>query len=918
MISVQKQRALLASVVAVSVVGLASAFVPRANAAGNVRQPFPPAYNGPKEMPGEVLVRLAPGVSAIQLATDYGLTVKRKLRFAPQGWVVFSGVPGNLATAVQQLRRVPGVLHAQTNGVYLPQSLPIIRPNDPLFNEQWALQLIRAKEMWGITVGERFINGPPRSALVGMIDLEPDTSHPDLRGHFDPNGYDFIQDQPLGGGGFFGGSSHATNVAGCIVATPNDGSGIAALPFEAVSILACVAGDSESTTNFTTPVIQASAVVDAIYYCMQQGVDIINMSFALTANGGFGQGDAAVTQACTDAYAQGIVLVGAAGNSPSSFFGDQVAFPASLDSVIAVGAVGPSGEHSYYSQTGPELDLAAPGGNDQGTTNDAARVICTDAGGFFGSGVAYQQGTSLAAAYVSSAVATLITQGAVDENLTPTEQIDQLRDLLQNTARSPSGGQNITYGFGIIDMEAAMKAATHYIDISSPEPNEVTASFAEPVEFQIVQPIPHVLQQDEFDVQVNGTSYAADAVITDQLAGRVTFEPTSQNRYSIGTNRINIEADSAVLVDGTRSMTGPAVGNIPERSYQFRVRPHITYPGVQTLSVPFQFQNGSDDLQFIFGGNLIRLARWVTLQRRYAIFDVASSPQDPQAALLTTDAGVAKRPIGVGFWARVTSTTQVQILGRSERAGLYRIPLSPGWTLIGNPYPFRVPFSACSVQFGNEILSVAEAARRGLMKDYIWRYVDGGYKFSVLPTGQLVDWEGSWLYSNANLTLLVPRIASQFAGNSLQSPAAPRYARKDGAWSTKLRAMAGGRLVGEVGVGRTRLASIGQDRFDVLAPPSPDQRPEFRVKSRSSGLALAQDVRPASGGSQRWVLEVATLRPSTAVQLSWADLPVGRELRVRLPGEARTRGLRPGKTLEFKPQAAGVHQIVLEEWPHGA
>jgi hypothetical protein len=243
------------------------------------------------------------------------------------------------------------------------------------------------------------------------------------------------------------------------------------------------------------------------------------------------------------------------------------------------------------------------------------------------------------------------------------------------------------------------------------------------------------------------------------------------------------------MPNAERSLGGPAVGTIPERAYQFILRPRVLHAGIRMFSIPYELSDDLKDrtpegaLRFLFGGNLIRMARWVPEEVRYAIFDLVGSPQEDEATLTLNSSGVAQPPAGAAFWARITEPggpppppeegggltprgTQVQLLGRSIRSAFYRIRLQPGWNMVGNPYTFRVAYNACIVQlpgqFGTEIVPIQEAVRRGAIRPQIWRFVDGLYTFKTLPDGELIDWEGHWIYSNLAVDFLVPRIRSGF------------------------------------------------------------------------------------------------------------------------------------------------------------
>lgn len=892
----------------------------------------------PLFIPGELVVRLAAGATpqdAQSLAAHFGGQVARKLRFAPNTYV-FKNVQANLDTAVGQLHTSAAVLRATKNQVFRPSALPPSDPNDSLFVNQWALKTSQASSFWGITVGQRLVDGPKKEVVVALLDSGPQTSHPDLAENFTNNGWDFILDQAYDETAanqiFF--DAHGTSVAGCIAPLTNNSEGIAGFAWEGVKIMPCRVADFFGTGTLN-PGIPVSAVVDAIYYSIQEQVDVINMSFGLN------QEDALVTQAISDAYNQGIVPVASTGDG--FFLSSAVEYPANLDETIAVAAVGPSGEQATYSNSGPEVDFAAPGGNDQ-NLNDVTRqlvlTIPTDfIGGIPGLPVGYglDQGTSFAAGYASGAIAALITQGAAD-GLTGPARVEALRTLLQQTARNPFGVPTQQLGYGQIDVDRALKQFTQYVDVVAPEPNEVTASTSEALIARIVLPVPQALDETLFEVYKNGQDVTFETEITDPIGGFIEFVPFEDDAYEIGVNSLDIVTINPIDPECVRSLEGDAVVepgvNIPARALRFRVAPQIVYPGLRTFSIPFELEEGNgDSLQFLLGGIESRLARWLPEQNRYAIFDPFGSPEEPEADLTTQNAGVTTPPVGVGFWLRVlppglppepdpnvpptdpnAAQIALQIRGRSSRSPFYRIPLKPGFNLVGNPYTFRVPFNVVNVQFGNEVMSVAEAARRNLMKNVIWRYQDGRYTFSVLPNGEFIPWEAHWLQASANITLIIPRVGAGLGvAQAAPGPKVAAAPPAPGGWRSAFRASAGGRIAGEVFVGQS-----GKARRPELAqlqlPPAPQGVDDLRVADRKAGR-LAQDVRSGTA-PQTWLIEYETSRAGEPVKLAWDAFPKNVAATVRVNGGKPVSGNRT-RSITFTPARPGVHRIQVSVLPLG-
>ena len=96
-----------------------------------------------------------------------------------------------------------------------------------------------------------------------------------------------------------------------------------------------------------------SRVVAGIYWCIDKGIDIINMSFGTYSQSSI------LEKAINDASEHGILLVSSAGNNASR----GVEYPAKFDGVVAVGSVGLDGTLSDEYAHGEEVDLLAPGEN---------------------------------------------------------------------------------------------------------------------------------------------------------------------------------------------------------------------------------------------------------------------------------------------------------------------------------------------------------------------------------------------------------------------------------------------------------------------------------------------------------------------------------------------------------------------------
>lgn len=162
-----------------------------------------------------------------------------------------------------------------------------------------------------------------------------------------------------------------------------------------------------------------SRIIQGIYWCIEHEMNIINMSFGTSVY------SKALEQAVMDAYEAGLLMIGAAGNESS-----DVEYPAAFSEVMAVAAVNPEAEISEFSNTGEELDIAAPG--------EKIRVAS------FFDGNEVTHGTSIAVPHVTGAASLLW-----EKDLTKSNEF--IRQLIQETAKSIKG----TDECGLLDVAYA-------------------------------------------------------------------------------------------------------------------------------------------------------------------------------------------------------------------------------------------------------------------------------------------------------------------------------------------------------------------------------------------------------------------------------------------------------------------------------
>jgi len=228
----------------------------------------------------------------------------------------------------------------------------------------WAQQRLAANRIWPLTHGE--------GVTVAVIDSGVDGSVPQLRGRVMP-GTDIVNGGGAADTDCFG---HGTFVAGIIAAQSTTGTGVAGLAPGVTILPIRQANNANDGTS--------AGMAQAIRVAADAGARVINIS----ASSFFPSPE--LEQAVQYATGKDVLIVAAVSNDAQG--GNSKTYPAAYPQVLAVGAVGPDGRRTDFSETGSFLDLVAPGD----------KVISLSRGG---PGHVMDSGTSYAAPFVAGAAA---------------------------------------------------------------------------------------------------------------------------------------------------------------------------------------------------------------------------------------------------------------------------------------------------------------------------------------------------------------------------------------------------------------------------------------------------------------------------------------------------------------------------------
>jgi serine protease len=465
---------------------------------GRAQAPSPPfdLLNGPAAIerlaaawnaalpyvPGEVLVKFKSG--AFGRAESRALSALRgPVDAAASRWVgdvmlVATPSEPDATLAAERLAAQPEVEWAEPNYLRALHATP----NDPSFTRQWNFAAIGMPAAWDINPGGG------ADLIVAVIDTGVSTATatypmplwtgdaietvnipvaitPDIAGARILPGRDFV----FWTGPVIDMVGHGTHIAGTVLEETGNALGFAGIAYRArlMPLKACygyweiqfslsAAGVPGFVDPRETGTCPDSAVAEAIRYAADNGAQAINLSLG-------GPGQSTVTrEALQYAVNRGVFIATSNGND--YLRGNPVQYPAAyapeLAGVVSVGAVGPRLTRAPYSNTGPHLEISAPGGD--GLQGAAALILQVGlrASDFAADTVirprfdqytdVAMQGTSMATPHVVGLAALLYAQGIRSPSAIEAAIRHSARDL-------GAAGRDDEYGDGLIDARLALR-----------------------------------------------------------------------------------------------------------------------------------------------------------------------------------------------------------------------------------------------------------------------------------------------------------------------------------------------------------------------------------------------------------------------------------------------------------------------------
>ena len=392
---------------------------------------FRPA--GIERIQGEVYLDLKDDLNSEELASlakDWGISLRfSSLHGKRYNTVIASIQESEMEVWLERFQSDANVESCDPNYVFNHTAEPIETkdfPNDPRYDEQWHMKMIKIEEAWPISTGKDVVTAVIDTG-VAYQDFEDFHQVEDLDQTAFAKGYDFVNKRVEA----LDDQCHGTHVAGTIAQSTNNGKGVVGVAFGTKIMPVKVLSRSGGGT--------LADVADGIRFSADHGAKVINMSLG----GPFPS--ASLEDAVAHAYHKGTIVVCAAGNSNTP----RKEYPAGFPYAVSVSSVGTEGKRAFYSNHGDSISFAAPGGDTRNYGSEGGVLQNTiKPGNHQESGYFAFQGTSMAAPHAAGVAALVASTGVTNPKT--------IEWVLQKSADDVDAAPVEGFGAGILNAKEAV------------------------------------------------------------------------------------------------------------------------------------------------------------------------------------------------------------------------------------------------------------------------------------------------------------------------------------------------------------------------------------------------------------------------------------------------------------------------------
>lgn len=519
------------------------------------------------------------------------------------------------AAKAAELARHPAVVYATP--VIRPQILDVF-PNDPFFPYEDHLHNTGAlpestpdsdldmPEAWSITTGTG-------GAVLGINDWCLDVTHPDIAPNLWVNpgetGLDAQGRDRRTNGVDDDGNGYADDVHGWNFSTQSPGTQpdpAQELSYHGTAVAAVAAARGNDGFGMTGVAWNAKLMalsffpngdfIEAIQYGVQNGVDVINMSWGW--DGGYFYPP--LQDAILEARESGAIFVAAAGNSGSTDLNN----PAAMEGVLSVAAVDHRDILADFSTRNSRVDLSAPGRwvfapwplPIEAPPNPSTIVAPT------GHTYTWVDGTSFASPCVAGAAALLVDhlKPRIADPVLRRDKVESLLLLNTDDIRALNPGYEGLMGTGRLNVWSAFQADQDATPPTPPQQVAVEASGSSWVRFALQGAVDNVAVRGyRVETSVDGVTFVDTGKVYPVSPVRVeglASEVERHFRFRALDGAGNLSAPSFAVLASTGPVQPPAF-TVPVRGNAF-LHVSISSPAIGTDIAGFRAETSVDGVSF--------------------------------------------------------------------------------------------------------------------------------------------------------------------------------------------------------------------------------------------------------------------------------------------------------------------------------